>query len=176
MAVPDGVGAGDLITIALDNGDQVEVEVPEGLQAGDIFEVSVGPAYTEQEAAEAFETVSAGRRVLLSQQEWEVVRVLEDDAEATVVEMQLLNGDGAVQQFPLEQVSAALKRTLQWDTSSVPAAGAEPEPVAEPSEPPASPSQPELPEGWTSGRLGNGTEFWFRIDNPSDVSWTFPSS
>ena len=33
-----------------------------------------------------------------------------------------------------------------------------------------------LPDGWTSGKMGNGTEFWFRASNPSEVQWTRPTA
>ena len=222
VAVPEGVGPGDVITLSLENGDEVEVEVPEGLGPGDVFEVATGPAEEQEEQPEGgqdggleveeveFGAVTAGRRVMLAQREWEVVQILEEEDGSsedgpTMVEMQSISGGGGVQvqQFPLEEVSAALKRTLQWDTTtehSSAGAGAgagagrrmaaEAAPTTAEAPAPAGAQDQEeeeeeggggggaaeeLPEGWTSGKLGNGTEFWFRIDNPSDVSWTFPT-
>ena len=43
VTVPDGVGAGDVVSIELPDGREIDVEVPEGLQAGDTFEVDLQP-------------------------------------------------------------------------------------------------------------------------------------
>ena len=221
VTVPEGATAGDLMSLALEDGTEFEVEVPEGLHQGDSFEVYApasdaggpsgpsesgsptrsgggGAAADENEdadfaAAEAeaeaetaeFGTVSVGLKVEIEARGWEVVEVLVPDGEeGEVVRMRAVGGGGATKQLPLAEVSAAVKRTLQWDATSQRAA---PEPAAAASRgrPMAAEAAPttseapasgtELPEGWTSGKLGNGTEFWFRIHCPSQVSWSFPT-
>jgi hypothetical protein len=34
----------------------------------------------------------------------------------------------------------------------------------------------DLPDGWTAGKLDDGTPFWFYEDNPKDIVFTFPGA
>eukprot|EP01048_Picozoa_sp_COSAG05_P020809 COSAG05_NODE_3649_length_1932_cov_1.097109_3_plen_165_part_00 len=54
FTVPEGVGAGEMMKVTLDDGRELELQVPHGLQAGDEFKAFVGPEHEpEQEQREA---------------------------------------------------------------------------------------------------------------------------
>ena len=50
IEVPEGCGAGDVITVLMDDGDELEVEVPEGCGAGDSFDVQIADETDEDKA------------------------------------------------------------------------------------------------------------------------------